>query len=248
MKRRLLSTCLALAIVLAIMVPLPALADITVITADVGNPVTVDSVTPNNGNPGQNVAVTIAGSNFVVGQPVTVEVSAPGVVVADVIVNSSTNITATFQIATGSTATAGGRNVTVTQLGSTDTNNGAFTVNAGTTVNDIPDINLGYLTLGGTKSNSVALSNLVVTNSTTWAVTVSGNNGGYLRDGSSNLMAAGAAKFMIGKTSSTGPSDVGFAYGNADGTSPLLYYSQDVPSNATPGSYSITLTFTASVQ
>ena len=73
-------------------------------------PVTVSSVTPNQGAPGASVPVTIAGSGFAAGAAVSV--SGSGVTVSNITVGSGTQITATFVIAAG--AALGPRDVTVT--------------------------------------------------------------------------------------------------------------------------------------
>ncbi len=74
---------------------------------------TLTSVSPNNGLPGETVAVTLTGTNFIVGAT-TVNVGGGGVTVNDVVVGSSTSLTASFVL--DSTA-AGPRVVTVTTAG-----------------------------------------------------------------------------------------------------------------------------------
>jgi hypothetical protein len=77
---------------------------------------TLTSVAPNQGLQGTTVAVTLTGTNFVLGAT-TVNVSGAGVTVTNVIAGSSTSLTATFALAAA--ATAGARTVTVTTAGGT---------------------------------------------------------------------------------------------------------------------------------
>ena len=88
-------------------------------------PPTLTSVSPNQGIRGTTVAVTLTGTNFVVGAT-TVAVAGGGVTVTNVIVGSSTSLTASFVLDLA--AAAGPRSVTVTTAGGTS---GAqtFTIN-----------------------------------------------------------------------------------------------------------------------
>ncbi len=93
-------------------------------------PVTVSTVTPNQGTTGSTVAVTIDGTGFVSGAAVSAE---NGITVSNVTFVSSTRLTASFAIAT--TATAGARSVTVTNPGGNGgTLANGFTVNTPSTV------------------------------------------------------------------------------------------------------------------
>ncbi len=85
---------------------------------------TLTSVTPNSGMQGTAVNVTLAGSGFITGA--TVGVTGSGITVSNVTVVSSTQITATLNIAAG--ATLGTYNISVTTSGGTS-NTVAFTVN-----------------------------------------------------------------------------------------------------------------------
>ncbi len=90
-----------------------------------GNPfTTLSSISPNSGTQGQNVAVTLTGTNFATGA--TIGLSGTGITVSNTTVVSSTQITATLAIAAN--AATGARNVTVTSSGST-TSAVTFTVN-----------------------------------------------------------------------------------------------------------------------
>ena len=72
---------------------------------------TLTSVSPNQGGLGTTVAVTLTGTNFVVGAT-TVTVSGGGVTVTNVIVSSATSLTANIVI--DAAAATGARTVTVT--------------------------------------------------------------------------------------------------------------------------------------
>jgi hypothetical protein len=86
---------------------------------------TVSAMTPNQGPPGAAGPVTITGSGFVAGA--TVSASGAGVTVGNVTVGSATQLTAILTVASG--ATAGARDVTVTNSSGGDgTLTGGFTV------------------------------------------------------------------------------------------------------------------------
>ena len=86
---------------------------------------TLTSVSPNQGIRGTTVAVTLTGTNFVVGAT-TVAVSGGGVTVNNVVVGSSTSLTANFVL--DPAAAAGPRTVTVTTAGGTSGGQ-TFTIN-----------------------------------------------------------------------------------------------------------------------
>jgi hypothetical protein len=86
---------------------------------------TLTSVAPNQGIRGTTAAVTLTGTNFVVGAT-TVAVAGDGVAVNSVSVSSSTSLTANFVL--DSAATAGARTVTVTTSGGTSGGQ-PFTIN-----------------------------------------------------------------------------------------------------------------------
>ena len=94
---------------------------------------TLTSVAPNQGIRGTTVAVTLTGTNFVVGAT-TVTVSGAGVTVNNVVVGSSTSLTASFVL--DAAAAAGARTVTVTTAGGTS---GAqtFTINVSVRFHDV---------------------------------------------------------------------------------------------------------------
>ncbi len=79
-------------------------------------PPTLTSVAPNQGFRGETVAVTLTGTNFVAGAT-TVAVGGGGVTVANVVVGSSTSLTASFVLDLA--AADGPRPVTVTTAGGT---------------------------------------------------------------------------------------------------------------------------------
>ena len=85
---------------------------------------TLTSVSPNQGIRGTTVAVTLTGTNFVVGAT-TVNVGG-GMTATNVVVGSSTSLTANFVL--DPAAVAGPRTVTVTTAGGTSAPQG-FTIN-----------------------------------------------------------------------------------------------------------------------
>jgi hypothetical protein len=96
-------------------------ASVTVSAATPG----LTSVSPNSGDRGATVNVTLAGSHFVAGAT-TVTVSGGNVTVSNVTVSSAASLTASFAL--GGTATLGARNVTVSTAGGTSAAQ-TFTVN-----------------------------------------------------------------------------------------------------------------------
>jgi hypothetical protein len=106
---------------------------------------TITSISPNSGTQGVSVPVTLTGTNFVSGA--AVNVSGSGVTVSNVSVVSTTQLTATFTIA--SNATLGARNVTVTTSAGTS---GAvtFTVNVLTAAPTLSSISPSSGTQGAT--------------------------------------------------------------------------------------------------
>jgi len=103
----------------------------------VSNPVPVlSSITPNSGQQGQAVNVTLSGSNFVSGA--TVQVSGSGVTASSVSFVNSTTITAVFTVAGG--ATVGARSVTVTNPGPGGGASGSQTFTVTVPQNPVPVI------------------------------------------------------------------------------------------------------------
>jgi len=115
---------------------------------------TLTTVSPNSGIQGQNVNITLTGTNFQSGA--TVAVSGTGVTVSDVNRVSSSSITATFTI--GASALTGGRNVTVTTAGGT-TSAQTFTVNAAPP----PVVKPSNLTYSGTNAFSYTYGTSITT-------------------------------------------------------------------------------------
>ena len=85
-------------------------------TINLPPPPTLTSVSPNQGIRGETMAVTLTGTNFVVGAT-TVNVAGGGVTVANVVVGSSTSLTASFVL--DLVPAGGARTVTVTTAGGT---------------------------------------------------------------------------------------------------------------------------------
>ncbi|MDD5701069.1 MAG: IPT/TIG domain-containing protein [Dehalococcoidales bacterium] len=243
LKKRILGLVLALA--LTALLAVPAGAAESVASGEVGGTVTVTGISPSYGAVDPTVSVVITGTGFILGgvEASSVEVSDTGVTAAITDVVDANTINADFTIAAG--AASGPRNVSVTVDGVTGTGNNLFVVDGSITVNPPATIPLGALIPNTTETGNIALTNMVSTNLIDWEVSVKDNiNGGFLKDGDTSLSASN--KFQIGATAGVVDSDTGFNYTEEDGTSPTLYWSQAVPAEAAPGTYSITLTFTAS--
>jgi large repetitive protein len=139
--------------------------------------------------------VALTGTNFIPGA--TVAVAGNGVTAGNVIVVSSTSITATFAIAP--TAATGLRNVSVTTAGGTSTNIAAFTVNnppVATLTTIAPNT--------GTRGNSVSVT-LTGTNFTTNGTSVSVSGAGVSVSGTSVVSATQiTTTFTIAATAGLG--------------------------------------------
>ena len=189
------------------------------------------------------IAETITGSNF------TGSTSASfgaGVTVSNFTVVSDTSITVTIDIAAG--ATAGARNVQVTNLTGTGTGSGLFTVNTVTTLGAPAPINLGHM---GVANSPVTASSTgtITTNGTSWQVTAKdqkASNPGFMNTSVDGTGTKLNNKLKIGKTASPSTdADQGITYSAGDTALPL-YVSQTIVSGDTAGSYSIVITFTVS--
>src|SRR4029453_2812849 len=140
---------------------------------------TLTSVAPNQGLRVTTVAVTLTGTNFVVGAT-TVNVSGSGVTVNTVVVGSGTSLTANFVI--DAAAAGGARTVTVTTAGGTSGGQ-TFTIN-------VPTGSMNFNFTGGAQTFVVPAGVVSVTISATGAV---GENG------------AGGAGGLGGRTTATVP-------------------------------------------
>ena len=128
---------------------------------------TLTSVSPNQGMRGTTVAVTLTGTNFVVGAT-TVAVGGGGVTVTNVVVGSGTSLTANFVL--DPAAADGPRAVTVTTAGGTSGPQ-AFTIN-------LPPPTLTSVSPNqGTQGTTVAVT-LTGTNFVVGATTVTVGGGG----------------------------------------------------------------------
>ena len=129
---------------------------------------TLTSVSPNQGLRGTTVAVTLTGTNFVVGATTVNIIGATGITVTNVIVGSGTSLTANFVL--DPAAAIGSRSVTVTTAGGTSAPRG-FSINlpAPTLTGVSPNQGLR----GATVTVTLTGSNFVVGATT---VTVSGSD------------------------------------------------------------------------
>ena len=190
-------------------------------------PPTLTSVSPNQGTSGSTVAVTLTGTNFVVGAT-TVVVAGGGVTVANVVVGSATSLTANFVV--DAAATAGPRTVTVTTAGGTSGPQ-TFTVTlpAPTLTSVAPN--------QGLRASTVAVT-LTGTNFVVGATTVAVAGGGVTV---TNVVVGSAtsltANFVVDAAATAGPRTVTVT--TAGGTSGPQTFTITLP---TPGS--VTFNFT----
>jgi hypothetical protein len=126
----------------------------------------IESISPTSGDKGGTQAVAIKGTGFASGASVTL---GSNVKVSSVNVKSSTEITAT--VAVESSATAGTRTVTVTNLdGGSDTLEGAFTVNSAPTIESVSPSSRGQ----GASNQTITVKGKNFLSGTGLAVTFSG--------------------------------------------------------------------------
>ncbi len=188
------------------------------LNVDVLNAPVLNSVTPNNANPGQAVNVTLSGQYFYNGS--TVNVANPEISVSNTVKVNGTTLTATFTVVSG--ATPGGFNVTVANLAGTS-NARAFTIN-------------------GTAPSSPAISNInpasgFIGRKTT--VTINGSN--FLPSPTINLSGTGVVvgapstltdtqivvEFDVAGTAALGARNV--TVSNTNGTSNAVTFDVQLP-------------------
>jgi len=235
---------LALTAVMALPMAASAVGNTTTVTGSVAG-ATVSSLVPNLGMQGGTFSVEIGGTAFT---SVTGVNFGSGITVNSYSVDASAQITANITIATG--AALGARDVTVTTSAGPGTLAGGFTVLAAPyiTVTAPAGFSLGAMTRGAYTTSPVK-QGTVATNATLWQITVSDSSvthTGYMWNGS----AAPTQPLFIGKNGTdftaawAGP----LTYTQADG-SPFNFYAQQYIDGDDPaGNYTITLTFTGTVQ
>lgn len=237
---------MVLALVAVMAMPMAASAEDTVITATLNNLPAVNSITPASGVQGWTyTSVEIQGTDLTGATAVTF--SGTGVSASAISVVSSTSITFTVTITAG--ATAGARDVTVTTPGGTsDALPGSFTVVARTiTVAAPANFSLGALTRDATKTVQ-GPNGTVSTNAQNWQVTATGadSHDGHMYNGTASL----SNLLELSKDGSTNwvPANGTLTYTQAGGTT-LTFWAQQYVTSADPvGSYTITITFTGTIQ
>jgi hypothetical protein len=193
---------------------------------------TLTSVTPASGAQGASVPVTLTGTNFVSGA--TVALSNPGIAVTNVVVASTTQITATLTIAAA--AALGAANVTVTTSGGAS---GAvtFTVNP-----PPPPIITSLSTSTGAANTQVTINGSGFGAQATGAVWLGSNPAGTVVSWSDLQIVATVA---CNATSGTVRVRQGGAWSNAsDFTVNTATISTVAPDNGVPGVTAVTITGT----
>ena len=192
-------------------------------------PPTFTSIMPSVGAQGSTVAVTLTGTNFISGSPVTISFPcspAPcssGITPNNVVVQSSTVITATFVIS--STATLGPQDVTITQSGLTvptpPQSFVTFTVNLPT------PLLTSISPVGGTLGNSALTVTLTGTNFSSLGSTpniVVAQNGGITVSGvtvSSNTSIT--AMFAIAMNAPSGTQNISLMGSNGISSNAIAF-------------------------
>jgi hypothetical protein len=260
--KKFLAICLVLVTVLAIALPSMVLADNTTINGHVVSRPVVTHVyltggtnpgkgTPSAGAPSSAVILDIDGTDFdnISGDPVPTVTTSAGanITVTSVSIDSDTLMHATFTVAAATTS--GPYDVQVTQGGLTSVVSSPadnFVVGSYGTVTT-PSISMGLISVGTDKI--VNGNGGLVTNDTTWAMTVKDNsNLGFMKSGGTSLTDkckiskdSTPADFVVADTGLT----AGSTYINSGDTLPL-YVSQKAELADSAGTYSITITFTYS--
>ncbi|HUI55926.1 MAG TPA: protease pro-enzyme activation domain-containing protein [Bryobacteraceae bacterium] len=186
---------------------------------------TLSSISPSSGAPGANVPVTLIGTNFV--SPLTINISGTGVTPSGVTINSSTQATATFQIASG--ATLGGRSVTV------KTNNGTSGTVTFTVAQPTPT--LTSISPSSASLNSSTSVTLTGTNLATPA-TINISGSGVTATGATVASSTQiTATFNVASSATTGSHNVSVSTPN--GTTGTVIFSVNGSSGASPSLTSI---------
>jgi Coenzyme PQQ synthesis protein D (PqqD)/IPT/TIG domain len=184
---------------------------------------TLTSVLPNQGTRGSTVAVTLTGTNFVVGAT-TVAVGGGGVTVTNVVVGSSTSLTATFVL--DAAATEGPRMVTVTTAGGTSDAQ-TFTVSLPAPPAPVAPTLTSVAPNQGIRGTTVAVT-LTGTNFVVGATTVAVGGGGVTVNnvvvGSSTSLTA---SFVLDPAATEGPRTVTVT--TAGGTSGAQTFAINLP-------------------
>jgi hypothetical protein len=244
MKKKILIFGVVLAVTAIMALPVASIAATdTVISATLSNVPTLSNISPNSGVQGWTyTSVEIQGNDLTGATAVTF--SGTGVTASAISVDSATSMTVTITITTA--AAAGARDVTVTTPGGTsEVLTGAFTVVARTiTVSAPANFSLGAL-VRLTDNKVHGPNGSVTTNAQNWQVTTSASNGGYMNNGTSSL----TSRLEISKDGTTWAyaSDT-LTYTQAGGTTLTFWAQQYVDADDPIGTYTITITFTGSVQ
>ncbi len=245
MKTRILAFAMVLSLAAVMVMPIAASATSsgsTTITGSVAGP-TVGSIEPSSGVQGRTYSVIIGGTAFTGATSLSL---GAGITVANLTVAADAEIHADITIAAG--ATLGARDVTVITPQGPGTFTGGFTVLQAPYINVTAPTNivLGAMARNATKTvHGPDVS--VTTNAANWQVQVTGvtSNGGYMASGTNKPTAI----FQIGKdgTNWTNASD-NLIYNQDDTASLHFWVQQTIDADDPAGNYSITITFTGSVQ
>jgi len=246
---------MVVALLAALVVPMAALAETTAVTGTVAATPVITSLSPDNGDPGRTAtSTTITGSGFEDTGDTVVTMEGPGLIITNSLYVDATTITFDLEIAAGATATAGTRDVTVTQAGQSGTGTDKFTVNLVTSISAPAGFDIGYMDPTASPATGTSGEGSVTTNAESWTVTALESTNTVDNVGKMTIGADGAdpltSKFQISKTSvSSGlqnADDPGLSYGNSDGLTLKVYCSQaiDVIATDVAGAYTITITYT----
>ena len=243
MKKRILA-CIVILSLAVVTVPMTVSgATTTVITATLYDAPTVTSLNPTSGAQGNNHKTVVIGGTHLTGA--TDVTFGAGITVNTFNVDSDTTLTADISIDVG--ATIGTRNISVTTAGGVGTKTGGFSVVAPSISVSAPaNFSLGALVRGGANTFQ-APNGSVTTNADNWQVTATGNasHGGKMWNG----WASPTALFHFGKDGDHwDTADTTLTYTQAGGTTLTLWVQQPIDSDDPVGNYSITITFTGSIQ
>jgi hypothetical protein len=240
MKKKVLACLLILSLAAVTIMPMTiTAAGTTTVNGTVSGPTSIDPASGIQGTVLNGVTITGLG---LTGATV-VSFSGTGITVSNVSVVSDTSMTITVNIAAN--APIGARDITVTGRG---TLTGGFTVVLApyVTVTAPNSFTLGNMARGGFTTVQ-GPNGSVDTNAQNWQVTATGaaSHGGKMYNGSATL----SSMLQVSKDGShwdTADSDL--IYTQADGTTLSFWVQQEVLANDPVGAYTITITFTGTVQ
>jgi hypothetical protein len=210
----------------------------------------ITSINPNSGVQANTYpSIIISGTGFTGATAVSFGAD---ITVNSYVVDTDTQITANIKVPMD--AAVGARDVSVTTPEGTATSAEAFTVIASSISVSAPNgIALGDMVRGLTVTGTSTPAGSVNTNAQNWQVTAidaKGSNTGFMTKGGTTPLLAEFQISREGIATNLANAHTGITYNQTSNSNQQLpfYVSQSIDTNEAAGSYSITITFTGTVQ